>query len=142
MHTMIFALVIVTNAVTGGITFTAPEGRAICRADETGPSTVTVMSAPRGTPSDAFVECDYGEPSDVVKYSILSIKRELAALGKWDDVKSLLSAAGALDDVYVANYFASNDRVFLQFCTAVVERGMLTQEQLDELLPRCIWTAE
>ena len=130
MHTMIFALVIVTNAVTGGITFTAPEGRAICRADEPGPSTVTVMSAPRGTPLDVF------------KYSILSIKRELSALGKWDDVKSLLSAAGALDDVYVANYFASNDRVFLQFCTAVVERGMLTQEQLDELLPHCIWTAE
>lgn len=55
-------LTIITNPKTGNLTFVAPEGRAICRADETGPTTTVTMSAPKGTPESAFVECDYGEP--------------------------------------------------------------------------------
>lgn len=82
------------------------------------------------------------ERDDVVKYSTLSIKRELAALSKWETVKSLLGTAGVSDDYYLANYLSSADPVFSRALTGVVEAGILTQEELDELLPKCVWTAD
>lgn len=77
-----------------------------------------------------------------MKYSTLSIKRELAALGKWDAAKALIEKNGAWDDYILANYLAETDRVFAAAKTAFVAAGILTQAQLNELLPKCVWTAE
>lgn len=77
-----------------------------------------------------------------MKYSTLSIKRELASLGKWDATKALLTASGYWDDYVLANYLAENDPVFKVACDAIVAHGIVTSEELKGLLPKCVWTAE
>lgn len=77
-----------------------------------------------------------------MKYSTLSIKRELAKLGKWDAAKALIEKSGAWDDYILANYLAENDPVFVAAKTAFVAQGILTADELAELLPKCVWTAE
>ena len=77
-----------------------------------------------------------------MKYSTLSIKRELAKLGKWDEAKALIERSGAWDDYILANYLAENDPVFVAAKTEFVAQGILTVDELAELLPKCVWTAE
>lgn len=77
-----------------------------------------------------------------MKYSTLSIKRELDRLGRWDATKALLTASGYWDDYVLANYLDEQDEVFKTACTAMVEKGIVTSEELKELLPRCVWTAD
>ncbi len=77
-----------------------------------------------------------------MKYSTLSIKRELAALGKWDAAKELLTASGYWDDYVLANYLSEADPVFKTACAALVARGIVTDAELEELLPKCVWTVE
>lgn len=77
-----------------------------------------------------------------MKYSTLSIKRELAKLGKWDAAKELLTASGYWDDYVLANYLSETDPVFKTACAALVARGTVTDEELKELLPKCVWTAD
>lgn len=79
---------------------------------------------------------------DIVKYSTLSIKRELAQLGKWDAAKSLMESQGVWDDYILANYLAENDPVFAAARGAFIAAGILTQNELDEMLPKCIWVAD
>ena len=76
-----------------------------------------------------------------MKYSTLSIKRELANIGKWDATKELLTASGYWDDYILANYLAENDHVFKVACDALVARGILTEEEIKALLPKCLWNA-
>ena len=77
-----------------------------------------------------------------MKYSTLSIKRELAKLGKWDEAKALIERSGAWDDYILANYLAENDPIFVAAKTAFVAQGILTADKLAELLQKCVWTAE
>lgn len=76
-----------------------------------------------------------------MKYSTLSIKRELSKLGAWTATKQLLETAGYWDDYVLANYLSATDEVFVTACAALVANGIVTQAELDELLPLCAWTA-
>lgn len=82
------------------------------------------------------------EGYEPMKYSTLSIKRELAKHGKWDAAKALIEKSGAWDDYILANYLAENDPVFVAAKAAFVTAGILTEDELAELLPKCVWTAE
>ena len=121
----------------------ADEGRAIHQRGTPSPcSTVRARLAPNLDPA-TWEDCEFGEPEPPpAKYSTLSIKRELAALGRWEAAKQLIEASGAWDDYILANYLAEGDPVFVAARMAFVERGILTQEELDELLPKCLWTAD
>lgn len=79
---------------------------------------------------------------DIVKYSTLSIKRELAKLGKWDAAKQLMETSGVWDDYILANYLADNDPVFVAARSGFVQAGILTEEQIAEMLPKCVWAAD
>ena len=76
-----------------------------------------------------------------MKYSTLSIKRELYKLGKWDAAKALLEASGYWDDYVLANDLAEQDEAFKAACAGMVAAGIVTQDELKELLPKCIWVA-
>lgn len=82
------------------------------------------------------------EGYEAMKYSTLSIKRELAKIGKWDITKELLNTAGYWDDYVLANYLSETDEVFKTACAALVARGIVTESELNALLPRCVWVAE
>lgn len=95
--------------------------------------------------SEGRVYAETDEPIEgyePMKYSTLSIKRELAKIGKWDITKELLNTAGYWDDYVLANYLSENDDVFKTACAALVARGIVTESELNELLPRCVWVAE
>lgn len=83
-----------------------------------------------------------------MKYSTLSIKRELNKLirddgiSAWKRAKALLQDAEYWDDFILANYLSEQDEVFKTACGAMVARGIVTQAELDEMLPKCVWSAE
>lgn len=79
---------------------------------------------------------------EFMKYSTLSIKRELAKLGKWEATKELLVKKGYWDDFLLANYLAETDSVFTIACAAMIANSIVTWDELKELLPKCVWTAE
>ena len=122
-----------------GNVLTAEEGKAIRRKGETEPSTIQRISLAANDSPDNWEDCHYGES---MKYSTLSIKRELARLGKWESAKSLLEANGYWDDYVLANYLVETDSVFTIACAAMIANGIVTEEELKELLPKCVWTAE
>ena len=100
---------------------------------------------PDGADSSVWLQIDESLiPADggAMKYSTLSIKRELAKLGAWTATKQLLETAGYWDDFILANYLSATDEVFRTACAALVSSGIVTQAQLDELLPLCVWTAD
>lgn len=82
------------------------------------------------------------EGYEPMKYSTLSIKRELAKVGKWEAAKKLLTENGYWDDYVLANYLADTDSVFTIACAAMIASGIVSKEELNELLPKCVWTAE
>lgn len=130
-----------------GIThITADEGAAIHRVGTPVPSHTVGVTFPVGRDrAENWEDCELGEPEQEkveMKYSTLSIKRELAKLGKWDAAKALIEQSGAWDDYILANYLAENDPVFVAAKTAFVAAGILTADELAELLPKCVWTAD
>ena len=134
-----------TVEIKDGIThITADEGAAIHRIGSPAPSCIVGTTFRVGTDDAAnWEDCELGNPKgEDMKYSTLSIKRELAALGKWDAAKALMESSGVWDDYILANYLAENDPVFVAAKTAFVAAGILTQAQLDDLLPKCVWTAD
>lgn len=76
------------------------------------------------------------------RYSTLSIKRELAKIWKWEAAKALLTSSGYWDDYVLANYLSEQDEAFKAACGEMVARGIVTQAELDALLPKCIWSAD
>lgn len=42
----------------------ADEGKALCPANENGPTTITEVTAPLSVPVTAWKDCEYGEPAD------------------------------------------------------------------------------
>lgn len=103
-------------------------------------------------PADAgrvYTETDEPvEGHEPMKYSTLSIKRELDKLirddgiSAWKRAKVLLQDAEYWDDFILANYLSEQDEVFKTACGTMVERGIVTKAELDALLPKCVWTAE
>lgn len=74
------------------------------------------------------------EPVEPTRYDTLYLMRNLNARGKWSAVKALLAEADLLDTYYVATYIGDDDPMFAQFCGGVVQAGILTQAELDEVL--------
>ena len=99
---------------------------------------------PESVEACVFRQVDESEmpKENPMKYSTLSIKRELSKLGKWEAAKDLLAAFGYWDDYSLANYLSEKDEVFKTACGAMVARGIVTQAELDALLPKCKWTAD
>lgn len=120
----------------------ADDGRAIHRKGEPCGQIVSVLLRAGDEPAN-WEDCDITSVEvEPMKYSTLSIKRELDRLGRWDATKALLTASGFWDDYVLANYLDEQDEVFKTACTALVEKGIVTSEELKELLPRCVWTAD
>lgn len=122
-----------------GNVLTADEGKAIRRKGDEEPSTVRRVALTDGDSPDNWEDCFYGIPR---KYSTLMIKRELAKIGKWDATKQFLEIADAWDDYVLANYISENDPLFVQMRDALERRGVVSNAQLNNLLPKCIWTAD
>jgi len=96
---------------------------------------------PDSADSSVWWQIEEPKEGEFMKYSTLSIKRELANIGKWDATKELLTASGYWDDYILANYLAENDHVFKVACDALVAHGILTAEEIKALLPKCLWNA-
>ena len=94
--------------------------------------------------ADASAWWQVNEPieGEFMRYSTLSIKRELSKLGRWDAAKALLEASGYWDDYVLANYLAEQDEAFKAACAGMVAAGIVTEAELKELLPKCIWSAD
>ena len=97
-------------------------------------------------PADAgrvYTETD--EPIDgyePVKYSVVSIIEAMRGLGKYEEFRSMIEAARLDWDFIGANYMAENHPAFVRMCAALVESGIVTKAQIDEMLPRCVWSAD
>ena len=137
-----------SKAVTSVI---ADEGMGIVRRGEKCVVEVRQIDIPHEVDEKElaeFIELPLGLDYSGTKYSTLSIKRELDKLiredgmSAWKRAKGLLQDAEYWDDFILANYLSEQDNVFKTACGAIVERGIVTQEELDALLPKCIWTAE
>ena len=117
---------------------TADEGKVYTNGETYGREIYLPDSA------DASAWWQVNEPieGEFMKYSTLSIKRELAKIGKWVAAKALLEASGYWDDYVLANYLSEQDKEFKAACSEMVARGIVTQTELDKLLQKCVWTAE
>lgn len=97
-------------------------------------------------PADAgrvYTETD--EPIDVyepMKYSVVSIIEAMRGLGKYEEFRSMLEAARLDWDFVGANYMADNHPAFVRMCGALVESGIVTKAQIDDILQKCVWSAD
>ena len=125
----------------------ADSGKAIRRKGEDGTSEIVELWLSNNDSPDNWEDCEKGD-GETMKYSTLSIKRELDKLiredgiSAWKRAKALLQDAEYWDDFILANYLSEQDEVFKTACGAMVARQIVTQAELDALLPKCVWTAE
>ena len=117
---------------------TADEGKVYTNGETYGRE----IYLPDSADESAWWQVNEPKEGEFMKYSTLSIKRELSKLGKWEAAKALLTASGYWDDYVLANYLSEQDEVFKAACGEMVARGIVTKAELDELLPKCVWTAE
>lgn len=129
----------------------ADEGMGIVRRDEKCVVEVRQIDIPHEVDEKElaeFIELPLGLDYSGTKYSTLSIKRELAKLiredgiSAWKRAKTLLQDAEYWDDFILANYLIEQDEAFKAACAGMVASGVVTDEELKELLPRCIWSAD
>lgn len=127
---------------SGKTRINADDGRAVHRKGDPCGSIVSVVLRD-GDCAENWEDCDITvAEAEPMKYSTLSIKRELAKIGKWDATKALLTASGYWDDYVLANYLDEQDEVFKTACGTLVAQGIVTEGELNELLPKCEWRAE
>ena len=97
-------------------------------------------------PADAgrvYTETDEQiEGYEPMKYSVVGIIEAMRCIGKYEEFRSMIEAARLDWDFVGANYMAENHPSFVQLCAALVESGIVTKTQLDEMLPRCVWSAD
>lgn len=77
-----------------------------------------------------------------MKYSVVSIIEAMRGLGKYEEFRAMLESARLDWDFVGANYMADNHPAFVRMRSALVDSGIVTKDQLDELLPKCIWSAD
>ena len=101
---------------------------------------------PVGTARE-YVETDVPIEGFVpMKYSTLSVKRELANIVKedgqnaWEKTKALMQQTGYWDDYILANYISETDPAFPVICSALVSANIVTQDELNQFLPKCEWS--
>lgn len=82
------------------------------------------------------------EGYEPVKYSVVSIIEAMRGLGKYEEFRAMLESERLDWDFVGANYMAENHPLFVRMCSALVESGIVTKVQIDELLPKCIWSAD
>lgn len=75
-----------------------------------------------------------------VAYSRIALARELDAIGKWEATKALLEKHKAWDEYVLATWLEADDPMFVAAIQLLKEAQIITQEQLDDILPRCLWT--
>lgn len=95
------------------------------------------VSAWSQVPKDAIPED--GGP---LRYSVVRIIEEMRALGKYERFREWLEDEKFDWDFIGANYLSANHQTFRSMCTALVDSGIVTKDQLNEMLPRCIWSAD
>lgn len=126
-----------------GNIITAEEGRALHMVGTPAPTTVTRVSLASSASADDWEDCDYGEREVTdMRYSVRSIIREVRKLGLYDQFRALLEQSRRDWDFIGANYIASDDEDFLAMSDALVSSGIITRKALDEMLLRCVWSAE
>lgn len=79
-----------------------------------------------------------------MKYSVVSIIEAMRELGKYEEFRAMLEAVRLDWDFVGANYMSETHPSFMRMCEALTdpENGIITEKQLDETLPRCVWRAE
>ena len=94
--------------------------------------------------ADASAWWQVNEPieGEFMKYSVIRIIEAMRGLGKYEEFRAMLEAARLDWDFVGANYMAENHPSFVRMCAALVESGIVTKAQLDEMLPKCIWSAD
>jgi hypothetical protein len=80
-----------------------------------------------------------GSADEEIRYSVRSIIRELRYAGKYDAVRQLLESARLDWDFIGANYLSTADADFQAMCEAIISAEIATEQELDELLAKCIW---
>jgi hypothetical protein len=79
------------------------------------------VASTRYEAQDGAISAVYGYapiPPRVRRWTPLSIKRAASTLGYWDDLKAMLSAAGAYDDFIMAHVEVEDDPDFAKILTA------------------------
>ena len=85
------------------------------------PSEGYAVASTRYEAKDGAISAVYGYapiPPRVRRWTPLAIKRSAATLGYWDDLKAMLSAAGAYDDFIMAQVEVEDDPDFIKILTA------------------------
>jgi hypothetical protein len=82
----------VTTNEYGVVKLEADEGKAICRVDESGPTTVTTLYLAKTESAADYKDCAYGVPVPPRTFSKLKLYAALAAANLWDALKTWLEA--------------------------------------------------
>lgn len=77
-----------------------------------------------------------------IRYSVKKVIAALRTAGKWATVKSALIAANYYEEFLGSNYLAADDADFGAACAGLVAGGIVTQAELDAMLPNCHWEAD
>lgn len=117
------------NVYTNGET----HGEIVCLPDGTD------VSGWSQVPKDSIP--DDGGP---LRYSVVRIIEEMRVLGKYEQFRKLLEDARMDWDFVGANYMSETHPSFVRVRSALTdpENGIITKEQLDEMLQRCVWRAD
>ena len=139
------------DVILGMNRYTADDGNGFIGKDEEGIVQSTELWLGGNSSIDNYLELPLGteiKKEESMKYSTLSIKRELDKLiredgiSAWKRAKAILQDAEYWDDFILANYLSEQDEVFRTACGALVARNIVTEDEMNELLPKCIWSAD
>lgn len=78
----------------------------------------------------------------VMKYSVVKIIEAMRGIGKYEQFRAMIESARLDWDFIGANYMSEDHPAFVRMCAALVDGGIVAKAQLDEMLPKCVWTAE
>lgn len=76
------------------------------------------------------------------RYSVRAVIKELKAIDKFETVKEVLTKGNVDWEFLGSNYLADGDEDFEKMKIAIVNLGIMTAEELDEMLKKCYWTED
>lgn len=126
----------VTTNEYGVVKIEADEGKAICRAGESGPTTVTTLYLAKTESAANYKDCAYGEPIPPRIFVTADIIEVLMEEGYWEAARAWIVEQGLLDLVLATKEFDETNANFVAGRAALQQALGLTDAQIEELLAR------
>lgn len=81
---------------------------------------------------------NWNAPAEATQYSCLSIITEAKKIGKWEAIKEWINAAGLSDEWSKCNYIDDTYPQYPTITNALVQSGVITNEQIVDVLSKSV----